>query len=190
VARARNIKPGRLDAFTIARAMMAHRWRRNLTLPNYKPAGWWECDVFELTDAGYFREFEVKISRADFKIDQDKSRIDWSKVKAPGPAAAWPRLVKHDLLAAGDPRGPAQFWFVTPPGLISTAELPAWAGWFELDAGLIPRERRKAPRLHAAKCSTDVFRHARGVCYWRMHELIESGFGMPAERTFEFAEGI
>jgi RNA polymerase primary sigma factor len=37
-------------------------------LPNYTPDKWHECDVFGVTRAGYFHEFEIKLTRADFRM--------------------------------------------------------------------------------------------------------------------------
>jgi hypothetical protein len=36
--------------------------------------GNWEADVFEVTKSGYLYEYEVKITRADFKKDAEKCR--------------------------------------------------------------------------------------------------------------------
>lgn len=161
-----------LTAGNIIDALIRPRWRRNFVLPNYTPAGWWECDVFEMTEAGFFREYEVKVSRGDFFADANKAKTGW-KVEDR-------RLVqtegerKHDLLAAGSPKGPCLFWYVTPPGLVRPDELPAWAGLIEMTGrGWAAREQviRPAPKLHREKVADGVASHARGVCYWRMHDL-------------------
>lgn len=56
----------------IIQRIMAERYRRSTVCPRYTPTRWWECDVFELTEAGFFREYEVKISRGDFAADRLK----------------------------------------------------------------------------------------------------------------------
>jgi hypothetical protein len=150
-----------------------HRWRRNFCLPHYTPWDWWECDLFELTDAGYYREYEIKVTRADFFNDKDKEQfchadlLDARKVEK-----------KHDLLAAHSARGPVQFWYVTPAGLVKLNEVPDWAGLIEIFSKLpesrhfYEEEKIKAPRLHRAKCNPKTVDHARGVCYYRMHSLM------------------
>lgn len=148
-------------------AVLRRRWRRNFCLPTYTPAGWWECDVFELTPAGYWREYEVKLTAADFRKDALKEKsFGWRR----------PAENKHELLAARSTRGPQRFWFVTPAGLIAPDKLPDWAGLIELsiraDQWLFPQEVRSAPKLHGERCSDAIMKHARGICYWRMHDLL------------------
>lgn len=128
-------------------ALLRVRYRRCMVMPRFTPIGWWECDLFELTHSGYFREYEVKLTIADFWADAGKLRTRY----LPEPRTE----KKHDLLAAGAIQGPAQFWFVTPQGLLANEPMPAWAGWIELVPGhrnrLIPVQRKAAPRLHKTK---------------------------------------
>lgn len=155
-----------MTAGDITHAILRDRWRRNFCLPRFRPAGWWECDVFELTEAGYWREYEIKTSRADFRKDAEKERVRRSVVRN-----------KHDLLAAGDTAGPCQFWFVCPAGLIPVVEVPEWSGLIEVtDAGKGQRRWRfrdvlvkPAPRLHGERCRPAVAAKARESCYWRLH---------------------
>jgi len=160
-----------MTAWDIARSIMRDRYRRNFCLPNYTPRRWWECDVFELTTAGYFREYEIKLTRSDFAVDAKKRRSLWNRGEQ--------NVVeeKHALLAAADPRGPTRFWYVTPAGLIAPAELPAWAGLIEVEPPrehpywwrLRRREIVRAPTLHREKLPEAKAEHARSVLYWRLH---------------------
>lgn len=167
----------------IIRRMVKARWHDAFCLPNYTPAKWWECDVFELTKSGYVREYEVKVSRADFFADAAKE-----KEVRPRPYGA-PAVMerKHDLLTRGDPRGPCQFWYVTPEGMLRPSEVPEFAGLIEVSAGscttyvngvfaeaprIQEREFKPAPRLHREKASDDVRKHSLSVCYYRFHELL------------------
>lgn len=180
-----------MNARDLIRGVMRDRWRRNFVLPNYTPAGWWECDVFELTDAGYWREYEVKTSVADFRRDAGKVRSKVVSEKIPDDERTGRKthrlvshtLNKHDLLAERSPKGPSAFWFVVPSGLIQAAEVPEWAGliWVN-DRGPKHRLRwrftcdevKKAPRLHKEKCPAKVVESARSTCYWRMHGAMET----------------
>jgi hypothetical protein len=166
-----------MTAWDAQRTIMIGRIRRHFVLPNYTPADWWECDVFEVSAAGYFREYEVKLTRADFKVDRQKERRRWD-VEAGAVRTLEPQR-KHELLAAADRRGPRQFWFVTPVGLITRLELPPWAGLIELQPVGGPSSRRwattevvAAPRLHRQKLEGRTLEHARGVCYYRLHNLM------------------
>lgn len=173
-----------MTAADLTFAVMRDRWQRNFVLPNYTPAGWWEADVFELTEAGYFREYEVKLTRADYRRDADKSREKWVA------RGTYRTDVKHELLAGGSEKGPSRFWYVTPVGLIDKAELPEWAGLMEVtDRG--PKHRRerrytlrevaKARQLHKAKIRPTVETDARGTCYWRLHRALATHLPEPVD---------
>jgi len=183
--------------------LMRWRWQRNFVLPNFAPAGWFECDVFELTARGYFREYEIKLSRADFRKDATKSSVKWVQVeKRVGPAPDVRTelepiaISKHAMLAAGDVRGPRQFWYVTPVDLVKIEEVPAQgavavdstAGRRALRAmhdalhaqAIVPRsvltwheeEVRHAPFLHREKAGAGMAPRARVACYYRLHRLL------------------
>lgn|GEM_PF-1914162 len=162
-----------MNAQDITEALIRERYRRSFVLPHFTPKDWWECDLYELTEAGYFREFEVKISRADFFADAKKYEQVW-----PRPYGAPPVFLnKHDLLNQKSTRGPVQFFFVTPPDLVRMNEVPDWAGLIEMDGKgpghrLYERERMKAPRLHNQKPDPAIEKQARSVCYWRMHNAL------------------
>ena len=181
-----------MTAYDIARAIMSNRWRRSFVLPCYTPRGWWECDVFELTAAGYFREYEIKLSVADFRADAGKKWFGTYRYEN-GQRVEMPGRKKHDLLAEGSPKGPTRFWFVTPSGLLAPEQVPEWAGLMEaahrtdrLGAQWISlAEVRPAPQLHREKPGDDRVRHARGVCYWRMHELMNELHCLRRARTEE-----
>jgi hypothetical protein len=166
---------------TIQTEIMCERYHKHFVVPNYTPENWWECDVFEVTKAGYFREYEVKISRADFKADANKTHYSWPNGYT-GKMSDCKAETKHQLLSQGDPRGPANFWFVTPKGLLELSMVPDWAGLIEVDTeptkwrGRVwyhVNEAKKAPRLHSRKMSEKILTHAKGVCYWRMHNLLK-----------------
>lgn len=181
-----------LNETTIQRVIMGENYRQGFCLPNYTPRGWWECDVFATTAAGYFREYEIKLSVTDFKKDRKKSARPYRL----GEKSGWgkPSIGKHELLSKGDPRGPVQFWYVTPPGLLfpepvengnPEAVVPPWAGLIEICAQghwLRPREVKAAPRLHGEKFSQKRLDHARSVTYWRMHSLLKTHEWVMAEK--------
>lgn len=150
---------------------MLDRYQKNLVCPNYTPRKWWECDVFELTAAGYFTEYEIKLTRADFKADSKKIEKSWT-----GP---WDNRIevirkKHDLLAAGDPTGPSRFWYVAPEGILVDADIPAWAGLITCHVyseknrfGVQTTIVKEAPRLHKVKLEAKRLEHLRSIFYYR-----------------------
>lgn len=153
-----------MNAKEIQRSLIRDRYRRSFVIPNYTPKGWWECDLFELTEAGYFNEYEVKLTVADFYADRKKCQS-----VPDGPAT-----LKWDRLREG--KGPSRFWFVLPSTLINAVAIPPFAGLIAVKsnggARLFAHELKQAPRLHRNKADLKIREHAAGVCYWRMHNLI------------------
>lgn len=161
---------------------MRSRYRRNFCLPNYTPNGWWECDVFEITAAGFFREYEIKLTLGDFKADARKAHHTYSYNG--GRMTRGATRTKHSQLAAHDVKGPTQFWYVAPKGLLSAFDaaslnpecvVPEWAGLIELECksyGWTTVLTKRAPRLHLYKVSDGLNLHARTIPYWRMHQLL------------------
>lgn len=82
------------------------------------------CDFWKLNphaSKGYLATaYEIKISRADFKKDTHEKQRD-------------ARLYSDE------------FYYITPPGLVSLEEVPDWAGLIEWDGSQM-RVRRSAPR--------------------------------------------
>lgn len=167
-----------MNSQEIQSVLLRSRFRRNLLMPRWTPAQWFECDLFELTAAGFWREYEIKVSRSDFRNDRRKGPTErdlkWWKYIG---AADQETRSKHDRLAAGDTRGPVQFWFVAPAGIIPLEELPHWAGLIEIHAhrtgrGLMAHERsvKSAPRLHRQplKDPQSVERQLQKASYYRL----------------------
>lgn len=150
--------------------LVRERWLQSFCLPNYAPAGWWECDVFSVTKAGYWVEYEIKVSRADFLADARKSK--WGPWV--GQKDQRQNVGKHDLLAQGSATGPSRFFFVFPAGLIPVADVPTWAGIVEATRhqkgpGIYLKIVRPAPRLHGEKFGDKRVNVARETAYYRFH---------------------
>jgi hypothetical protein len=157
----------------IERLMIRERYARNLVLPRFTPPNWWECDIFEITKAGFFREYEIKVSRADFRADAKKAKEKWKGWEATdggGHHAVYDVDAKHPALASHSTRGPSRFWYVTPQGLLKPEELPSFAGLIEFqetEYGIRQVEIVSAPKLHGEKITPDFRAHALTACYWR-----------------------
>lgn len=82
-----------------------------------------EADVFAILQSGYTAEYEVKISRSDFKAD-DKKVVRYARLDG------WKAInrKKHDMLRDGYEKGPNRFYYVTPPDMVSEDEIPSHAG--------------------------------------------------------------
>lgn len=104
--------------------------------------GFEEMDVMSVTKSGLICEFEVKISRSDFKADFKK--------------------IKHQYHANGLKKHlPNYFSYVCPKGLILESELPKYAGLYYYEAGQID-EIVKPPRIHSIK--RDIVKIMEKVC--------------------------
>lgn len=175
--------------------MLHYRKRMPLIVPNYSPAGWFECDVAAFTGSGRLYEFEVKLTRGDFKEDSKKAAARWvtGRFREHGeqlelmfePDAASTSMplygqmqtrVKHRELERKASCGPARFWYVAPKDLIRPDELPTWAGLYEAEMwGRRPllRETVEAPKLHNQPAESRVRKHAASVFYYRFWNLRE-----------------
>lgn len=81
----------------------------------------WECDLIDVTENGFYTEYEAKVSVADFKADFRKRSYSLNKHEY----FADRRPSKQDI-----PR-PKKFYFVTHAGLLDGQELPDHCGLIE-----------------------------------------------------------
>lgn len=130
------------------------RWVMNekhheLVLPNSTAFFWWEADLLSVTKAGYSHEFEIKISRADYKRDGKKH--------------------KHRFIGM-EKNGPNYFWYVTYGFEI---EPPERAGWILVSKypdrnRLVLEVKKEAPRLNNWKVPEKKLLDIARCLSWRM----------------------
>ncbi len=153
-----------MNARDIIAAVCSDRYQRGIVVPNYVPAGWWENDVMEITEAGLWHEFEIKVSRTDYFADAEKEMF------SPEFGAT---VRKHDMLATRRTFGPNRFTFVIPYGLVKFHEIPAWAGlievWKQTNGKPKLLAKKPATLLHSVKLPESAKAEAYTACYWRMH---------------------
>ena len=142
----------------------------SLVIPNYSPAGYWQCDLWRVTKAGYAEEYEIKLTVADFKQDAQKFMKSRTVEKTPDGKRIRVLLEtrKHELVEAGG--GPNRFWYVAPSGLLSIDMIPSWAGLREVTRHgnwLRVGTTKRAPELHKRQADQKVIEHAQSVFYWR-----------------------
>jgi hypothetical protein len=164
--------PSALSADRAARAIMRERGDKGgIVVDRFRPDGWLEMDVCEVSAAGFMSEFEIKLSRADFAADRDKVIIRDEVAHT-----------KHGLLARHDVRGPCRFWFIVPLGLVEVEQLPPWAGLIELvnrgpSAPLSdrwrPLVRTPAPALHHCRVEVAIETAALRAAHGRFHRMLE-----------------
>ena len=134
----------------------------------------WESDKLIWTRAGYIYEFEIKISRADFKNDfkhkkekhiilqgpTEKEQMmpdfyrsyEWNKHLYASIEELRATLKPTDRYYIVNHRKPNYFYYVVPEDLISPEEVPEYAGLVYVrkkNTGLVIA--KKAPQLHKVK---------------------------------------
>lgn len=158
--------------------------RSEVIMPNFTPPDWFEADLWACTKAGYAVEYEIKLSRADFKADAGKEGafydkgLDGKRLRADDGFLLPPRkLTKHSMLAASDPRGPSRFFYVTPPGVLGETDLPPWAGHILFNPDVPIYRSTKvivdAPKLHRQKVEHSVKVQAWRAGYYRFWRIRE-----------------
>jgi len=135
----------------------------------------WESDKLIKTKSGYFYEFEIKVTKADFKNDfkkEDKHAILSSSVIG---ERYLPRFYKYfekrqkrepnitveeyakDRLRWGckdltsDYKLPNYFYYAVPDGLVEETEIPPYAGLVYVHNDYGMQIVKKAPKLHSEK---------------------------------------
>jgi hypothetical protein len=160
----------------------------------------WESDFFSVTKSHYSIEYEIKISKADFKKDVEKRKhflfcncnkgvfIERGKTYAHdenyiGPNgyyegkgsraqmtyAAYSAVMWHDTNKFDIPN---QFYYACPAGLLSTYDVPAYAGLLHVHPQKI-MTIKKAPFLHKRKMILEDPRFIRSLLekfYWMSHD--------------------
>ena len=129
-------------------AMYLYEKQHSPISSHFKGQGLSECDVISVSKSDYIYEYEVKISRSDFKADFKKD--------------------KHKLMTEGlgykENKGDVwyltsnYFYFVVPTNLISIDEVPEYAGLMYMNEDLQFEVIKKAPLIHKIKATPKFIR--------------------------------
>ena len=155
-----------MHEFTIQNALYHHALSKqhDFIIPNIY-LGLLESDLISVTKAGYINEYEIKITRSDFKADFKKS--------------------KHLRFKHRNKTACAYFWFVTPEGLVGIDEIPEYAGFIAVRKmkdrypfnGFACREIKRPPRLNSEKINTrqkDQILKGYMHRFWSMRDRVEA----------------
>lgn len=107
----------------------------------------WESDLISITNADFSHEYEIKISKSDFKQDTKKNKHKW--------------LQKGRNCSN-------YFWYCCPHDLIDSKDIPEYAGLIYIQNDYI-RVIKPAPRLHTNKITDRHHNYlSRGLMlrYW------------------------
>lgn len=118
----------------------------------------WESDFFSVSEALYLYEYEIKVSKSDFKDDFNKKG-------------------KHRLLESAVPdsfqKKPNKFFYAVPKGLIPSYMIPDYAGLIEVSSADEPANIIKdAPFLHREKLFPKYMKILLDKFYWRYRDLL------------------
>jgi hypothetical protein len=128
-----------------------------IIVPNYKPRGWWECDIWQVSKALRSHEYEIKLTVSDFDADAKKQRKQ-NFGRTP--------TTKHEILASNPKRGPNRFSFAMPPELAEKVEIPEWAGLITVE-GFAINIIKRAPVRHKRVVTEPELNKAFVATYYR-----------------------
>jgi hypothetical protein len=137
--------------------------------------GCFEADIIELTKSGYAIEYEVKITRADFRNDVKKQDF----------YGTYPPKSKYEILK--EAKRVTRFYYIVPEGLIAETDVPEFAGliyarkgvsgYCSLEKGNYTKERiffrivKIAPLLTKEKLSDCRLQKCLESTYYRFHKF-------------------
>jgi len=111
----------------------------------------WESDVLHLTKSGYWYEFEIKITKSDFKNDFKH------------------KTNKHlNILKNKDnTRKPNYFSYVVPENMVTVEEVPEYVGLIYVGEYGRLKTIKEAPKLHKEKVDPNTL-NLLDKFYWNM----------------------
>lgn len=115
-----------------------------------------ECDVISISKSDYIYEYEIKISKSDFKADFKKEK---HKLMLEG-VGTKERIIKENNQMVEDVwyLTPNYFNFVVPENLISIQDVPEYAGLIYMNENLQFEIIKKPPLIHKTKATNNFIR--------------------------------
>lgn len=184
--------------------LLYHHHTHRLFCPNTTTVFPWEADLVSLTRAGLSHEFEIKISRADFRADfkkEEKHRILSEKFAGGTVRPRLPEYLRERFeqmkAEGGDPERlfawhfreitsiPNYFWYVCIDFEPKEGELPEYAGLILLDSVAEPYRTgvlagtgrwKDAPRIHRGKITEEQREHLYNSINARYWKWVEGAY--------------
>lgn len=139
-----------------ALAMYLYEKKHSPITTRFTGYGLAECDVISISKSNYIYEYEIKISRSDFRADfnKDKHKLMLER------KGTKTRMIKENNTKVKDTLYLTcnYFNFVVPTGLVTIEEVPEYAGLIYMDENLNFEIIKKAPLLHKEKASYNFIR--------------------------------
>lgn len=123
----------------------------NPVCTNFQGAGFAECDVVSISQSDFVYEFEVKISRADFKKDAHKV------IKHHYLNETYQNHIHKKYRTRKINHLPNYFTYVCPNNMIKLDEIPKYAGLIYIFNNKL-KVIKKAPILHRGKAEIKLLK--------------------------------
>lgn len=139
----------------------------------------WESDFFLIKETGYCYEFEIKISKSDFKRDASKTekisvlktgyyhREIWNHVmEENGTHKSENNRLVREITGQKqiEAKRPNKFYYVVPEGMITKFDVPAYSGLIYVNESGRMTTVKEAPFLHKEKL--DLYKELCNKFYW------------------------
>jgi hypothetical protein len=122
----------------------------------------WECDMLYVTKAGYATEYEIKVTKADFKADAKKTHKHamFARLRAGEQIIA--QVGYRTALKEMDPGllAPSRFCYVVPEDMVDASQVPEYAGLAYVTERGFMRIVKRAPQIHKCKIAA---KHVKGM---------------------------
>jgi hypothetical protein len=140
-----NSKSGNISASLV---MYLYEKQHSPITTKFTGMGLEECDVISVSKSDYVYEWEIKISRQDFKRDFIKEKHNFIINE------------KFTYTRKGETlwRSPNYFNFVVPKNLITLDECPSYAGLIFMNDDFTFEQVKKPPLLHKTKADDKFIR--------------------------------
>jgi hypothetical protein len=138
-------------------------------LSNYQGQGMQDADVFGINNNGYVYEYEVKVSRSDFKAEFRHKEYKHNNLKNRDCIKVYDKWIKgkrtddkYSLIHI-----PNRYYFACSEGLIKLDEIPEYAGLIYIKDGEIT-EIKNAPLLHRNKANDIIYKRVATILSQRV----------------------
>lgn len=130
---------------------------------NFEGEGLGECDIISISKADLIYEYEIKVSKSDFKNDFIKKQYKHRNLLSRNGTKVYEHRIwrkgkvtktfMHTLYHIAN-----YFNYVTPKGLLNVADIPEYAGLIEVDESGKYEVIKKAPKLHDVKATPGLIK--------------------------------
>lgn len=146
----------------------------------------WESDKLIWTKAGFIYEFEIKVSRSDFRNDFKHKPEKHATLNETFESQ---QSAITEGASTSTRKTPNYFYYATPQDLVSPDEVPTYAGLVYIDNIGEVRLVKKAPKIHCEKYGDDELSLAPKFYFnmmsWRNKYESEANYASSVKRLLD-----